>query len=297
MFFGRPYRPPTSKARFGQRVARLFSILITTLLVGLLIGALGFVVYGIHGFLYRSDYFAMRTVTISEGLSQEHVKASMGSEHQLGDFENLRLALRHRLNKAGIMESNLLALDTAYVEGIIEGHSEVDTAVASKDYPGFLNIRVRRRVPVAIIPHDPLLSLDPTLWVIDDQGYVVRQITTRQPLASQLPYITGIDTRAGLKDGQIRSESLTLALRLLSLVRRGAPSLWRQTSEVRVEGGQEITLMLMGSTQIRFLADRPDSLIKQLAALDQLIAIEPEMPDKAAYIDLRIENQPTWKLK
>ncbi len=297
MIFGRPYRPPTSKARFGQRVARIFSILTTTFVIAVLLFAISFIVYGIHGFLYRSDQFAIRRVTVSEGLTDEEARAGQDSDHQLGDFENLRLALRHRLRKAGVMESNLLSLETSYIEGIIEGHSEVEEATATKDYPGFLNIRVRRRVPVAIIPHDPLLSLDPTLWVIDPDGYVVRKITTRQPLASLLPYITGIDTRTDVKDGQLSSESLTLALRLLSLVRRGAPSLWRQTSEVRVEGGQEITLMLMGSTQIRFLADRPDALTKQLAALDQLIATDPELPAKAAYIDLRVDAQVAWKPK
>ena len=68
-------------------MARFFSFILTAGFVLVVAAGIALLTWGIHGFLYRSDYFMIRRVTIVEGLGEDASAEKEFPDHLLGDFE------------------------------------------------------------------------------------------------------------------------------------------------------------------------------------------------------------------
>ena len=257
--------------RLGRRIIVFFSRLLRILsLAGILALAVG-LVWALHGFLFRSEFFEIKTISISRD----------SDEPTVHEFERIRFEILNRLRKAGLNEGNLLGLDLEAGRRTVEGHSKVRKAHLNKHYPDDLEIRVELREIVALLLNDPILA-------VDREGVIVQTLTTRTDLAARYPYVTGLELGQFEPGDLAPSESLTKALDLLSLLEDGAPALHQNISEAHCDEADNLTLLLKGGTEIRFGNGDP---VEKMPALETFLQSEPGQPEKSAYIDLRVPDR------
>ena len=159
----------------------------------------------------------------------------------------------NRLDKQQIMElsglsyrSNILAINTGLIKKELEAHDWVQLAEIERNLPSELQIRIKERVPVA------LLNGENGLFFLDGNGVVFAPAIPPEDL--DYPLITGLESE--LAGGDIggpnllaRKEQLKKALQFVRYASQGSSALPRQNiSEINLGETNEYVL---------FLADRP----------------------------------------
>ena len=164
---------------------------------------------------------------------------------------------------------NLLRIDARQIEGVIDSHPWIESAVVRKIWPSGIEISIRERRPLALIN----LERDgqKKLYYLDKGGAVFEPLTTVRDL--DYPVLTG-DIGDDINDQRIKDGSpAAAALEFLLLTARGNQILPVQAlSQVHVdrEGGLIVYLIdhpfpiYMGRDKIR---TRFDNLVKLLAGL------------------------------
>jgi cell division protein FtsQ len=154
--------------------------------------------------------------------------------------------------------------ELAPLERRVLEHPGVRAATVERGLPGTLRVRVEERLPVAFVPA-------PTgLRVVDDGGRV-------------LP----IDPSRRQVDVPIAPAADTAVLRLLGELREGAPAFYRQVSEVRRAGRDEIVFRLPGAS----VRARPTVEARRLADIRFVEADLARRRLRAAELDLRFRDQ------
>jgi cell division septal protein FtsQ len=259
------YRPPDPRRRIGQRIVRFIANFFIALAVLAGIGLLGWAGYLFHGFLFRSDFFALKEIEIT------------------GSDTRIEYRIRNALRREGLYTGNLLRLDAHKVQETAESIAKVRSALVRKHYPGRLSIAVEQRDPAAIVLSDPLLA-------VDKEGVVIEEMLARHPMASQLPYVTGLQVAHPRLGERIEIENLTKGLKLISYLRDRTPALFSKVSEVHFDEDKSLTLVLKGGTEVRFGKDNPLLEMVRLETFDR----EMGPLEHYRYVDLRFGKKVSY---
>jgi cell division septal protein FtsQ len=258
-------RPPL-RVRVGYFLLRL---LIVALFFGFL-GGLGWLGYVLQRFLLHSDYFAVREIQVA-GPPLERLVARQ---------------IEGRLSRLGVQGQNLLLLKPEAVRQDLEAIPKVRSVQVEKIFPGRVRVTVAPRELAALLLSDPILG-------IDKEGVVIELLSARHPKALEFPFISGLQLGRPQLGDQIRSQTLTSSLLLLSCLRSRSPVLFQKSSEVHCDSENSLTLLLKGGTEIRFGSGNP---IQKMPILDTFLE-KMGAPEQYAYIDLRFDSQVPCKPK
>lgn len=152
-----------------------------------------------------------------------------------------RLDARQVLSWSGLdIKTNLWDLRTSKLKKHLEKHSWIESAVVKRKWPNKLHIKVRERLPVAIINQDSGLSY------VDKKGVVIARVLPTDEL--DFPIITGREKSRG-PDAKQSAKWLQDALGFISYAGNGNADLPKQNiSEIHVGPEGHLTL---------YLADNP----------------------------------------
>jgi cell division septal protein FtsQ len=269
------YRPPDSRDRLARRLSSLFATTVSIFLIVCILGLLGWGGWTFYAFLFLSDYFEIREVTVTL------VDDTTSEVRDAPDAYRERLIeeIRQILSENGSDRGNLITLKTRKVRQDVETHGRVRHASVRKRYPSELQVEIETR-------RTEVLVLDREILAVDKDRVVAEVLTTQSPEAARFPYVTGLKLE-GVPGKRIESESLTKALLLLSSLRSQAPVLAGKISDIYFDGTGNLTLYLRGGTEIRFGKDDP---IRKMPALETFISKKGQ-PELFAYIDLRVEGE------
>jgi len=159
---------------------------------------------------------------------------------------------------------------TAPLVARVGGHSEIQSVVVRRKFPGTLVVEVTERVPVALVPAAGGFR------VYDERGAAL-----------------SIDPAKVTVDAPVLMQRDVGLLRLLGAMRAGMPLLYARISAVRRTGPEEILLQL-NSASVRAM---------QSVTLERLAEIEPVEADltrkqlRVAEIDLRYRDQVIARLQ
>ncbi len=270
------YRPPDSRNRLARRLSSLFATTVSIFLIVSVLGLLGWGGWTFYSFLFLSDYFDIREVTITLVDDPISEASEVPDPYREQVIEEIRQILAERNSDRG----NLLTLKTREVCNNVETHGRVRHAVVRKRYPSELQVEIEIRRTEALVLGREILA-------VDKDRVVAQVLTTQSPEATQFPYITGLKLEEAQPGKRIESESLTKGLLLLSSLRSQAPVLAGKISDINFDGTGNLTLYLRGGTEIRFGKDDP---IRKMPALETFISRKGQ-PELFAYIDLRVEGE------
>ena len=147
---------------------------------------------------------------------------------------------REILSLAGIPKNErLFALDLNTIRQRIEQHPYVRSASVNRDPPDGITITIDERVPIAAIALDRLLY-------IDAEGVVLP--TAGSGEVPDLPVVTGDLPAAGCVPGRrVTTENLLEAIEILTTARKIGDDLYHLISEVHIEKGRDIVLIMAES--------------------------------------------------
>ena len=198
-----------------QPIRLLFKIVV---LVSLAVG-LGFGAKHIYHRLCQCDFFQITAVKIDGN--------RMTSKEQIAALSRVDI------------HSNLLAIDAAQVQSLLESHPWISRAEVIRDWPNRLFIKVKEKNPVA------LLNRRTGLFYLDNSGQIIAAAGPAQEL--DFPVITGLENFPLNMSGPAQIPGpLQDVLDLLQLADRNNPLLPQQNiSEIHVQKDGELILYLL----------------------------------------------------
>lgn len=204
--------PPSQRRGAGGRDRKVLAKLLVVVSV---VGLLGGFLFFCYGALGQSPFFQITDIKI-EGCQ--------------------RLSKKEILELSGVdVHSNLVKLNIAQVQELLEGHNWIERVVITRQFPDRLTISVKERSPVAIA------NLDDGLHYIDRAAKVFAPVEKRADL--DYPVITGLIGES--RQLQTESSGLEDALLLIKYVSRDNPNLPAQNiSEISVRNN-DLVLFLM----------------------------------------------------
>jgi len=212
----KPLKSPKWPKRTFKQQFKLF-ITISALLT-LLLG-FGFSAKQIYNRLCQCDFFQITTVKINGN--------RMTSKEQIAALSRVDI------------HSNLLAINVAQVQSLLESHPWIATAEVIRDWPNRLLIQVKEKKPVA------LLNRETGLFYLDSRGQIIAAAGPSQEI--DFPVITGFENFPfnTTPSSQI-PESFYDVIDLLKLADRNNPILPQQNiSEVHIVDREELILYLL----------------------------------------------------
>lgn len=152
-----------------------------------------------------------------------------------------KLDTRQVLSWSGLdIKTNLWSLRTSKLKKHLEKHSWIESAIVKRKWPNALRIKIRERVPVALI------NKKSGLYYIDKKGVVISSVLPTDGL--DYPIITGKEEATG-PDALPNAKWLQDTLSFIRYAGSGNPILPKQNiSEIHVGPEGQLTL---------YLADNP----------------------------------------
>jgi cell division protein FtsQ len=152
-----------------------------------------------------------------------------------------KLDTRQVLSWSGLdIKTNLWSLRTSKLKKHLEKHSWIESAIVKRKWPNALRIKIRERVPVALI------NKKSGLYYIDKKGVVISSVLPTDGL--DYPIITGKEEATG-PDALPNAKWLQDTLSFIRYAGSGNPVLPKQNiSEIHVGPEGQLTL---------YLADNP----------------------------------------
>jgi len=208
------YSGSTKEKGTGGKFLFLASVLLVTVIVG------GGILMLIYQGVSKSVFFQIDTVDIT------------GCQ---------RINTREILSWSGLdIKTNLWALRTTKLKKHLEKNNWIELATVKRKWPNALHIRIRERVPLAIVNQGSRLAY------VDKKGFIFSQVVHTDSL--DFPIITGREKNKKNQEQQ-GIEWLQDALGFISYAGGGNPVLPRQNiSEIHVGPDGQLTL---------YLADNP----------------------------------------
>ena len=186
----------------------------------------------------------------------------------LGDIEGIDLNLK-----------NLKQITSS-----LEEHPYVEAVRASYRYPNTLKVEILEREPIAILNSDPIVMLD-------KNGYVLPNINNQNRFS--LPIMSNYNTEMELYPigKKVLSVKAKQSIEWISLIQNNYPFLYNNLSEIRLQSGENIELILL---------DEPTKILMGNTRFNDKIEILKEFkinlnPYKRltdfSYLDMRYKNQ------
>ncbi len=184
---------------------------------------------------------------------------------------------------------NLFDVDLFEVQQRVLTNSFLKSASVRREPPAQLLISVDERVPLAALMVGGISYLD-------EEGWVLPPLRVKEVL--DVPVLTSPGRVEGLHAGKrVSSPDVLEALRVVRIARRINDQLYRQISEVRVGGKQELMFytaeagvpVLVGHDNIGVKLVQFESFWKQF--------VDPRGPGELQYVDLRFQDQVVAKWK
>jgi len=142
------------------------------------------------------------------------------------------------VEKAGVPEGvNIFTVDVAGVSETLKRSFTAEDFVVFRRLPDTITIRVKERVPVALLNSRKLVG-------VDREGVPLPHIGAA--MAESLPIITGVGDIASLSDSVARKR-LVKGLRLLDRISKESPSVYNRISELNVSNLSEMGITLIDS--------------------------------------------------
>ena len=181
-------------------------------------------------------------------------------------------------------ETNILDLDLSSIQTKLEESPYIKAAIISKQFPNYLEILIKERVPICYINHD-------NLALIDGEGIALP--LPKKHLETNLPVISGFDSDSLIyKLGYlVPNEELLNVVNIINETMHFSPELYSEISEIHYQKNSNFTLYTIdGGTPI-YLGK--GNLSKQLNILAQFqcLLYNKRYLNDYQYIDLRWEKQ------
>ena len=203
----------------GTGPSRKFKLLFKAVTGLVLIAGIGFGSRLVYNILCHSDFFQITAVKIHGN--------RMTSKEQISALSRIDI------------HSNLLAVNVAQVESVLESHPWIARAEVIRDWPNRLLIILQEKNPVA------LLNRDTGMFYLDNKGEIIAAVSPSQEL--DFPVITGLENFEfnTVPSGTI-PEPLTEVYALLRLANRNNPILPEQNiSEIHIADNGKLILYLL----------------------------------------------------
>jgi len=203
----------------GDGGSRQRKLLVKTMAVLFLLLGLGLGAKHIYHRLCQCDFFQITAVKIDGN--------RMTSKEQITALSRVDI------------HSNLLAINVAQVESLLQSHPWIDKAEVIRDWPNRLLVQVKEKNPVA------LLSRETGLFYLDSKGQIIAAASSSQEL--DFPVITGFEhfPFSTSRTAQV-PEPLLDVFDLLKLANRNNPILPEQNiSEIHVAEKGDLILYLL----------------------------------------------------
>jgi cell division protein FtsQ len=123
---------------------------------------------------------------------------------------------------------NLLSMDLAAMEKSIRTHPWIRDVELQRHFPHALSIRVKERLPAAMITLGEL-------YILDEEGEPFKRLGAQDPV--DLPLVTGLDREDFLKAREATKTRLRKALDIIAAYEASNVSHGEPLSEVRLEDG------------------------------------------------------------
>ncbi len=181
-------------------------------------------------------------------------------------------------------ETNILDLDISSIQTKLEESPYIKAAIISKQFPNYLEILIKERVPICYINHD-------NLALIDGEGIALP--LPKKHLETNLPVISGFNSDSLIyKLGHlVPNEELLNVVNIINETMHFSPELYSEISEIHYQKNSNFTLYTIdGGTPI-YLGK--GNLSKQLNILAQFqcLLYNKRYLNDYQYIDLRWEKQ------
>lgn len=156
---------------------------------------------------------------------------------------------------------NLFSLDTGAAERAMGQHPWVKSVVVRRQLPSALSVVVEEHVPAA------MLALG-ELYLVNEDGKAFRRVQAGDAL--DLPLLTGISREAYEANEAAEGARIARALGVARVYAETHPGRRVRLSEVRLERGDEVTLVAgEGGTEVRLGAGDVEAKLERLAKVRQ----------------------------
>ena len=181
-------------------------------------------------------------------------------------------------------ETNILDLDLSSIQTKLEESPYIKAAIISKQFPNYLEILIKERVPICYINHD-------NLALIDGEGIALP--LPKKHLETNLPVISGFDSDSLIyKLGYlVPNEELLNVVNIINETIHFSPELYSEISEIHYQKNSNFTLYTIdGGTPIYLGKENLSKQINILAQFQCLLYNKRFLNDYQ-YIDLRWKKQ------
>lgn len=216
----------------------------------------------VKAFLYRSDYFRMRTVETRAAFLDQRAAAIINNQ--------MLIAYKGR---------NIFRIDLKYVAGSIQSsYADIKDVVASIALPDKLVISLKLRRPVALVRSGKF-------YPIDEEGVVLPGTKWKESFRD-LPVIEGVDIRYSGKRGIPRN--LILALSLLKNIKEAKFMNAYGVTSINAQDSKNMSFYMKNGVEVRIGAE---NFWDRLVMLGRTLRDPRLVMDKIKYIDVRFKGE------
>lgn len=184
------------------------------------------------------------------------------------------------LRTAGIEKGeNIFDVNLTDVAKRLESTYAAEDFVVMRRLPDTIAIRLKERIPVALINTTELIG-------VDKEGVPLPHIGAS--LATQLPIITGVEDATSLSDSTVKSR-LVEGIKLLQNISSQSPSVYKRISEVNVANISEMGITLIDNGLEVIIGD--DDWANKMPILEKVINKVPVDVEAVKAIDIRFAEK------
>lgn len=215
-------------------------------------------------FLYRSDYFRLRTIEVRSATPEAGIAPSIKYDQLLNYYKGKNV---FTVNLKGI------------VKFFMDAYPDAKEIRALVVLPDKIVVSIRYRWPAAFLKGE-------RNYIIDNEGYVLSGIYGNS--VKYLTVIEGVSTRPMERSGRrFTSDNLKSALQLLSQIKKTRFLAKYGVTKIDAVSASNMSFYLAGGTEIRIGSE---NFKERLKVLEKTIKDPRLVLDKIAYIDLRFQD-------
>ena len=215
-------------------------------------------------FLYRSDYFRLRTIEVRSAVSEAGLAPSIKYDQLLNLYKG-----------RNVFTVNLKSI-VRFFEDAYPDSKEISALIV---LPDKIVVNIRYRWPAAFLKGE-------RNYIIDNEGCALSGIYGNS--LKYLPVIEGVSTRPVDRSGRrFTSNNLKAALQLLTELKKAKFLQKYGVAKINAGDAGNLSFYLAGGTEIRIGSE---NFSQRLRLLEKTIRDPRLVLDKIAYIDLRFQD-------
>lgn len=256
------FKPPRhySFAKRIQQIALSFLRLLALLLV---IVFFAFVGRAFYFYLLESGYFRIAELSI------EGVK------------EQTKEEISQVIQEEQLLKQNIFRISTESLKARLSKQMPKLTDIeVKKIYPSRLLIRARERKPVVYIAARDL-------YLMDDEGVIIENITHLKQDWPDLVFITGVNPKDCRLGEPINDPLLASALEVLGILKKANFNLFSEVSEINLNRPDGITILLTNGAELRISKQH----IREHLPLVEAFLEQFKDTNRLKYADFRFKDQ------